>query len=147
MRPPDEPRFRDGAAEQPARAIARRLVAKPRKRFERHARDLDRRAPDAALHEARKRAKQVRYASEAVAPLLGKRARVAAERFAEVQQVLGDHQDAVVAGAWLFAAARDADDRDEAFVAGELAGQFLDSKQAARAKWPAVRASALHAKI
>ena len=32
-----EPRFRDGAAEQPARAIARRLVAKPRKRFERHA--------------------------------------------------------------------------------------------------------------
>jgi CHAD domain-containing protein len=139
----DQPRFRDGAAAQPAGAIARRLVAKPRQRFERQARGLDRRAPDAALHEARKRAKQVRYASEAVAPLLGKRARVSAERFAEVQQILGEHQDAVVAGAWLFAAARDADDRDEAFVAGELAGRFLDAKQAARAKWPRARRRAL----
>ena len=143
----EQPRFRDGEGEQPARAIARRLVAKPRQRFERHARDLGARAPDPALHEARKRAKQVRYASEAVAPLLGKRARVAAERFAEVQQVLGDHQDAVVAGAWLFAAAHDTEDRDEAFVAGELAAQFLDAKQAARAKWPAVRTRARHAKI
>ena len=84
---------------------------------------------------------------ECLLALLGKRARVAAERFAEVQQVLGEHQDAVVAGAWLFDAARDAEDRDEAFVAGELAAQFLDAKQAARAKWPAVRTRALHAKI
>jgi CHAD domain-containing protein len=139
----DRPRLRDGTGRSPVGVVARRLVAKPQRRFDRHARDLDRRAPDAALHEARKRAKQVRYASEALAPVLGRRARVRARRFADVQQVLGEHQDAVVAGAWLFDAARDTEDRDDSFVAGELAGRFLDAKLAARAKWPAVRTRAL----
>ncbi len=139
----ERPRFRPDAAGTRADRIAGRLVAKPRQRFERQARGLDRHAPDPALHEARKRAKQVRYTSEALAPLLGKRARVMAGRFAAVQQVLGEHQDAVVAGAWLLDAARDADDRDEAFVAGELAGRFLDAQEAARAKWPRARRRAL----
>ncbi|TFC85130.1 CYTH and CHAD domain-containing protein [Cryobacterium sp. TMT3-29-2] len=52
---------------------------------------------DGALHEARKRAKQLRYAAETAMPLRRTRAvrLVAAAR--QVQDTLGDHQDSVVA--------------------------------------------------
>lgn len=52
---------------------------------------------DEALHEARKRAKQLRYAAETATPLRRTRAvrLVAAAR--QVQDTLGDHQDSVVA--------------------------------------------------
>ena len=54
-------------------------------------------ALDAALHEARKAAKQARYAGEAVTPALGRDARQFAKRVKKVQSVLGDHQDTVIA--------------------------------------------------
>ena len=58
--------------------------------------------PDEALHDVRIRAKRCRYAAEAVAPALGTDARrVRARRSPTLQDVLGDHQDAVVAAAWL----------------------------------------------
>ena len=53
----------------------------------------------------------------------------------------------MVAGAWLLDAARDADDREDAFVAGELAGRFLDAKEAARAQWPRARRRALNVEL
>ena len=56
---------------------------------------------DAALHEARKKAKRLRYAAELAAPVLGKRARRLGRRAKRVQQALGRHQDAVVARAYL----------------------------------------------
>ncbi|MCP3756003.1 CYTH and CHAD domain-containing protein [Streptomyces sp. TBY4] len=52
---------------------------------------------DLALHEARKAAKRARYAAEAAAPALGKPARRLARALKEVQNLLGDHQDGVVA--------------------------------------------------
>lgn len=52
---------------------------------------------DHLLHEVRKAAKQVRYAGEAVAPRLGRRARRFAAAAEQVQEVLGEYQDAVVA--------------------------------------------------
>ncbi len=54
---------------------------------------------DAALHEARKAAKQARYAAEAVSPALGRQAAHFAQRMKKVQSVLGDHHDGVVARA------------------------------------------------
>ncbi len=91
-------------------------------------------ATDENLHAARIRAKRVRYAAEAVAPVFGKRARAFAAAAVAVQDVLGEHQDAVVAGAWLREAAVAGGD---AFVAGELAA--IESQAAARARdgWPA----------
>lgn len=53
---------------------------------------------DAALHEARKAVKRTRYAAEAVIPVSGKPARRLARRMKRVQSVLGEHQDAVIAG-------------------------------------------------
>jgi CHAD domain-containing protein len=51
---------------------------------------------EAALHDARKAAKQARYAAEAVAPVLGKDAARFGNRMKKMQTVLGDHQDTVV---------------------------------------------------
>ncbi|NUP74522.1 MAG: CHAD domain-containing protein, partial [Sinomonas sp.] len=49
-----------------------------------------------ALHEARKKAKRMRYAAEAAKTVHGKRARRLAKGAAKIQQTLGDHQDSVV---------------------------------------------------
>ena len=47
------------------------------------------------------RAKRCRYAAELASPVIGKPARDLAVALARVQDVLGEHQDAVVADAWL----------------------------------------------
>ena len=52
---------------------------------------------DEALHESRKAAKRLRYAVETVEPLYGKPARDYRKRLKDLQTVLGDHQDSVVA--------------------------------------------------
>ncbi|WP_327323594.1 CYTH and CHAD domain-containing protein [Streptomyces sp. NBC_01210] len=52
---------------------------------------------DLAMHDARKAAKRARYAGEAATPALGKPAKRFAKRMKDVQTVLGDHQDSVVA--------------------------------------------------
>lgn len=52
---------------------------------------------DLALHEARKAAKRARYAGEAARPALGGPAKRFARRMKDVQKLLGDHQDSVVA--------------------------------------------------
>ena len=87
---------------------------------------------DESLHAARIRAKRMRYAAEAVAPVFGKRARAFAEAAVAVQDVLGEHQDAVVAGAWLRETAASGGD---AFVAGELAAIEAQAAARARAGW------------
>jgi CHAD domain-containing protein len=52
---------------------------------------------DVALHQARKAARRARYASEAMTPAIGPKARRFAKQMKKVQSVLGDHQDAVIA--------------------------------------------------
>jgi CHAD domain-containing protein len=130
-----EPSLRSDAARRRARAVARKLARKPRRRLRKAASGLDAQAADTDLHEVRKRAKEARYAHEALTPILGKRARRAAKRFEDVQEVLGTHQDAVVAAGWLHDAAQDTDRREEAFSAGELAGLFLNDRRTARDEW------------
>lgn len=51
---------------------------------------------DRALHETRKAAKRLRYATEAVRPTLGKPAARLRKHLKSVQNLLGEHQDAVV---------------------------------------------------
>ena len=52
---------------------------------------------DHALHQARKAAKRARYAAEAAAGVAGPDAGRFARRMQQVQSVLGDHQDTVIA--------------------------------------------------
>lgn len=52
---------------------------------------------DRALHEARKAAKRARYAAEAVAPVLGRRPEKSADALKQLQSMLGDQHDSVIA--------------------------------------------------
>ncbi|MGA9873800.1 MAG: CYTH and CHAD domain-containing protein [Rhodococcus sp. (in: high G+C Gram-positive bacteria)] len=53
---------------------------------------------DETLHRARKAGKRARYAAELVKPIVGKKeSKARIERFKNVQEILGEHQDAVVA--------------------------------------------------
>jgi CHAD domain-containing protein len=52
---------------------------------------------DLALHETRKAAKRLRYATEAVEPTVGKPAARLRKRLKAVQELLGEHQDTAVA--------------------------------------------------
>jgi CHAD domain-containing protein len=62
-------------------------------------RRLDAASSDARLHAGRIHVKRARYAAELAAPELGKRGRVFVDAAKDLQDVLGDHQDAVVAEA------------------------------------------------
>ncbi|MFD7660647.1 CHAD domain-containing protein [Actinosynnema sp. NPDC059797] len=52
---------------------------------------------DTGLHEARKSAKRLRYAVEVAEPVFGKRGKRYRNRVKDVQTLLGEHQDSVVA--------------------------------------------------
>jgi CHAD domain-containing protein len=56
-------------------------------------------ARNEALHQARKSARRARYAAEAMAPAAGRKARRFVKRMKQVQSVLGEHQDSVIARA------------------------------------------------
>ena len=122
------------AAERPAREVLPPLAKRAWRKAARPGRALEETSPDADFHDVRKRAKQARYAAEAVAPALGKQRGRRAEKFAKraagVQDVLGELQDAVVAGETIerFAAA---DRPGEAHLA---AGRLLERQHVARAE-------------
>ncbi len=88
-------------AERPAAKETPRLLGRDLKRVRRRARAAERAADpharDIALHETRKAAKRLRYAAESAVPVFGRRARKLAKRAQRIQDVLGEHQDTVVA--------------------------------------------------
>ena len=132
----DAPPLRPGvdtAAEQGARRLLRRDL----KRLHRDVRAVkaaeDPEGRDYALHEARKKAKRLRYAAEAAAPAVGKRARSLAASAKKVQEALGIHQDSVVARQRLREYAMQAHlEGDNAFTFGRLHG--LEQARADRAE-------------
>lgn len=89
---------------------------------------------DADLHRVRILAKRARYAAEAAAPIVGKGATRSAEAAANLQDVLGDHQDSVTAQRWL----RQAGQGSRAFVAGELTAIEREAAARDRAEWSKV---------
>ncbi|MCU1459232.1 MAG: hypothetical protein JWL73_3324 [Actinomycetia bacterium] len=133
-----EPPFAAGSeADEPAAEVVGTLVRAPWRHLHRAVDELGEDPADQALHEVRKRAKRARYAAEAVAPVIGKPARKFADAVAEVQTVLGDHMDAVMAEAWLRAAGL-AEPGTVAFAAGALAAKESALAQTARDAFPAV---------
>jgi CHAD domain-containing protein len=89
-------------AGQPASEVLPRLLARDTKRLRRAVRAAkaadhpDQRDP--ALHEARKKAKRLRYAADSTVPVFGKPAEKLSAAAKRVQNALGLHQDAIVAG-------------------------------------------------
>ena len=75
-------------------------VRRAYRRVESRMADADRQSGgqrDLALHETRKAAKRLRYATEAVQPAVGKPAARLRKRLKAVQELLGEHQDTAVA--------------------------------------------------
>ncbi|GAA4963896.1 CYTH and CHAD domain-containing protein [Kineococcus glutinatus] len=75
---------------------------------------------DVLLHEARKAAKQVRYAAEALSGVFGADATALAGAAEAVQEVLGEHQDSVVTRQRLRELAAATDSPAAAFALGRL---------------------------
>lgn len=129
-----EPQVRPKAGAPATEAIPA-LVAGPWKKLQKAVEALPADPPDARLHQTRIYAKRARYAAEAAAPLVGKKAARLGSALAGLQDVLGAHQDAVVAEAWLRAAV-DGAGPDVSLAAGELIGVQLAEAAAYRQQWP-----------
>lgn len=131
LRPP----VRRRSGRRPARAVLPGVVAASWDRLAAEVDALGDDPPDAALHVVRLRAKRLRYAAEAAVVVVGDPARRTARRAAKLQEVLGEHQDAVIADAWLVALGGRAPKLQPAVTALRTLEQ--QRAAAARSDWPA----------
>jgi len=131
-------------------ASALHLVRRPWHRLVNQVSHFDQNPDDQGLHRTRVLAKRCRYAAEATEPVVGRPARRFADAMAQVQTLLGEHQDAVVAERWLRSAiaqlaagvstthTRPAQVHDATLVCiGELIAIQQAARQGVRAQWPA----------
>jgi CHAD domain-containing protein len=132
--------------DRPAAEVMPPLVAKPWKKLRKEVRKAGDDPADEQLHHIRIRAKRARYAAEAVEPVIGSPAEDFADAMADIQSILGDHQDAVVGEAWLRQAAGSAR-RDVALVAGQLIAAERASAADTRDRWRAVWKAASRKKL
>jgi CHAD domain-containing protein len=116
-------------------ATLRSVVRRPWEQLRKAVEALPDEPTDAQLHDIRIRSKRARYAAEAVEPAFGKAARQLARRITDVQDALGEHQDAVIAAEWLRRAAARTHDESVGFAAGQLAAFEHADATAARATW------------
>lgn len=129
-----EPRVGPDAT-TPASHVLPELARGPWKHLQEAVAALGDNPPDEALHEVRIRAKRARYAAEAVAPSVGKPARRYARAVTRIQDVLGEHQDACIAGQWLRSVARDAP-TPVVFAAGMMAERERRAADRSRRRFP-----------
>jgi CHAD domain-containing protein len=131
----NRPSMQEEEAGRSARAAAT-LMTPPWRQVERTIHRLGPDPEDVALHATRIKVKRVRYAAEALAPAFGK----PADRFAvaakALQEVLGDHQDAVMTSDWLMEHGASADEPSVAFAAGRLAEHEARERDRCRMVWP-----------
>jgi CHAD domain-containing protein len=102
------------------RRSVRRLAAAEFKKLERAIKALDPASSDTELHRLRVRGKRARYAGELAEAAVGKKARRFVGRAKNVQDVLGEHQDAVVADERLRELVQSRSNPQLALVAGRL---------------------------
>ena len=121
-------------AKKPAAQELPGAVGRTWKRLRRSVEALGDEPEVAALHGVRIEAKRARYAAEASAPVLGRKASRFAKAAAGLQGELGELQDAVVAEAWLREAAGTGP-AEEAVVAGELVSLQLAAVERGRRAW------------
>jgi CHAD domain-containing protein len=128
------PSLRPEAA-RPAHEVVPELVRGPWESLERAAKRLGRKPSDEELHDLRIRTKRVRYAADAAAPLVGGEAKALARAAADLQTVLGDLNDAVVARAWLRAWAKGERTEVGLAAARKLARLEREAARETRAGW------------
>jgi CHAD domain-containing protein len=132
------PVTRDGKASKELPGLARHAWSRLEKRAETALHEGEA-VPDEDLHEIRKAAKQARYAGEAMVPAYGPAAAEFAAAVETVQEVLGEHQDAVV----LLPVLRELGAHPEVgFTFGVLYEQEASRGAQRRAQWPDAWAAA-----
>jgi CHAD domain-containing protein len=119
---------------RPAGEVLPKLVRHRWRSLRRAVRRGGRHPSDAELHGMRIRAKELRYAAETAAPVIGKAARRTATAAEEAQNVLGRHHDAVTAEAWLRNRAMEGAPA-ASYSAGRLAAQQARSQRRLRRRW------------
>ena len=142
----DIPPFRDNSS--PLRLADRTLpdlVGHQWRTLRRRVRKAGSYPSDRQLHWIRIAAKQLRYAAETAAPVVGKSAKRTAKASEHLQAVLGDHHDAVGAAAWL---RHDAQGRagNEAAQCTKLLGEQQQRQSNLRREWPSAWGKVAHKK-
>ncbi|MCU4183985.1 CYTH and CHAD domain-containing protein [Acidiferrimicrobium sp. IK] len=117
-----------------ARSMLAPAVARPMRHLKAAVDALDKRPSDDQLHQVRIAAKRLRYACETAAPVSGKDAWALGRAAADLQTVLGDFHDTVVAAAWLRRVGAHATP-PVALAAGQLIAREHADGQALRSSW------------
>jgi CHAD domain-containing protein len=118
-----------------ARPIGVKLARKAWKRVRNQVDGLGPDPEDAALHELRKRVKRARYAAELIDPLVHGEASGFTARLADLQDVLGELQDSVVADQWLRNRTASEVTPREVFAAGALHALEQSQRAETRRRW------------
>ncbi|MDQ2728354.1 MAG: CYTH and CHAD domain-containing protein [Actinomycetota bacterium] len=120
---------------RPAGPELGRLVRRPWRQLRRAVDRLGDEPDDRELHRVRIKAKQVRYAAEMAAPVVGRPAVRLAKGAKALQGALGDHNDAVDAEAWLRRAGSDLPAR-VVLAAGQAIALERRQQAITRRAWP-----------
>jgi len=112
------------------------LARKSFRKLAKAANALGQDATDEELHAVRIRAKRARYAAELAETVVGKSATRFVQRARELQDVIGEHQDAVVAEERLRAAATKAHTPQAAISVGRLVERERVRRRRSRARVP-----------
>jgi CHAD domain-containing protein len=126
----------DEADEKPAALIE--VIRKPHKKLMKAADALGDDPPDDDLHALRIHGKRLRYAAEMAAATAKKQAKALVKATKEFQDLLGDHQDAVIAEDTVRRLLADLGDGVEVpvvFVAGRLVERERARKADRRSRW------------
>ncbi len=115
------------------------VVARPHRKLAKAARALGDDPADDDLHALRIKGKRLRYAAELAEPSGGKPVRRLIKATKDFQDILGDHQDTVVAEAEVrrLLAEQPAADAEVVFVAGRLVEREHQRRADRRARWRA----------
>jgi CHAD domain-containing protein len=127
-----QPRLRDEREATSLADLWRREFKRTRRAFSALGPD----SPDDELHVARIRVKRARYAAELAAPELGEPGERFVDAAKKLQDVLGEHQDSVVAESWILGhAERSATSREAVDL---LVERQRERRRRARRAWPKV---------
>jgi CHAD domain-containing protein len=135
-------KLQDPAFPEPAKSVVPRVLDRMTAAVDKRV-DKIAKAPvgderDAAAHKARKAAKRLRYAIEVVRPLAPKPTERALLSFEHLQDVMGEHQDSIVARQQLLELAREAELAQESgFTYGALSQIELEIGAAQLRRLPA----------
>ena len=119
------------------------LIKRPHRKLIKDADALGTDPPDDDLHALRIRGKRLRYAAELAEPVGGKQVRKLIRATKSLQDVLGDHQDAVVAEQEVRRLLTDLGEEietDVVFVAGRLVERERARRAECRTRWRAALA-------